>query len=738
VSGSIAGPRSSRHVWSRPRLVVGVAVAFLIAAIALGAGVFGNLLTGGMVDPGAASTEANYHLEQEFPGSRANAVLVLRSSGSVDSPELKTFGAALTNELSKTPGIGAALSYWSTTDPRLRGADGREALILISSEIEPAALDTTLDAARGRLAQADPGASLTLGGPAAVQQAIRDETERDLYRTELIAFPLTLLVLALVFRGLFAALLSLAMGGVAVVGTLAVLQVLTTMTPVSVFALNVCTALGLALTVDYSLLIVKRFREALALSDSVPDAIAQTMRTAGRTVAMSAVVVALSLASLLAFPQFFLRSIAYAGVAVVALTATATLVLLPALLLLVGRRIDGLDLFKRWRRSPDRPGRGGWRAWGERVIRWRIPVVVLTVGLLVLLAAPAAGLSFGTADDRQLPADNSASQVQQTLRDRFPAMVGTYDVVLHDVEADRDADALRDYAQRLSLVPGVQSVDFAGGVLSNGQQAAPATELSGKRFAKPGSTWLLVSTSLDPNSAAAQDLVPVLRDVSGPGRAQLGGAAAEIVDSKSAVADGLPWVLLIVAGSSAAILLLLTRGLLIPLKAVIVSFLSLGATLGVIVWVFQEGHLAWLVGGFQLSGYLDLNAVVLVLVVAFGLAMDYEMFLISRIAEEHRRGYGTAEAVVRGLERSGGTITAAAAVICVVLVGLASSSVLDLKLLGAGLTFAILLDAFLIRCLLVPAALLIAGEANWWSPWPLRRQGDRATATEQEAAELSR
>ncbi|HEV2895270.1 MAG TPA: MMPL family transporter, partial [Actinomycetota bacterium] len=549
-------------------------------------------------------------------------------------------------------------------------------------------------------------------------------------RAEAIAVPITLLLLVLVFASAVAGALPLAVGGFAIVGTLLVLRVLAEVTDVSIYALNLTTALGLGLAIDYSLFIVSRYREELRAGREPADALVVTMGTAGRTVLFSAATVAVSLLALLVFPLYFLRSFGYAGIAVVALAAIGALVVLPALLAVLGRRVDRFPLPLFRRRAAREPGTGFWHRIATAVMRRPVPVALAVVAFLVLLGTPFLGVRFGLPDDRVLPASAEGRQVAEAVRANFATdessalsvvAPGIGDPMAHLAEIDG-------YAAALSRLDGVERVDaltgsYAGGARLQGPLAAgdgAAVPPEGRRFAAADGTWLSVVGSVEPYSAAGEDLVAAVRGLDAPLGAQVTGPSAQLVDTKASLFGNLPAAGAIIAVVTFALLFLMTGSVVIPVKALVLNLLSLTAIYGAMVWVFQDGHLAGVLG-FTPTGTIDTSMPVLLFCIAFGLSMDYEVFLLSRIKEEYDRTGDTVASVAAGLERTGRIVTTAAALLAIVFIAFATSQVSFLKLFGIGTALAILVDATLIRALLVPAFMRLAGQANWWAPAPLRR-----------------
>ncbi len=561
-----------------------------------------------------------------------------------------------------------------------------------------------------------------MGGPAQVFRQVSTTVEEDLVRAEMIAFPITLILLVLVFGSLVSAFLPLIVGGIAIVGALAVLRIVTGFTDVSVFALNLVTMLGLGLAIDYSLFVVSRFREELAGGHDSREAIARTVRTAGKTVAFSALTVALSLAALMVFPLYFLRSFAYAGIAVVILAAAVAIVFLPALLVVLGPKIDSVSL---WKRRSKPVGEGFWHTIATGVMRRPVPFATIVIALLLVFGAPFFGVDWGSADDRVLPADASSRVVSDQIRQNFSTNEATALSVVapgFGDPAQRTSD-IDDYASELSELDGVATVGALTGTYADGQRVA-APDASSKRFAGTDGTWFSVGSNREAYSAAGEALVGDIRSLEGPFETKVTGQSADLVDLKQSLFDRVPLAAGMIAVTTFVLLFLVFGSVLVPIKAIVLNLLSLTATFGVAVWVFQEGHLSGPLD-FTATGSLEVTSAILMFCIAFGLSMDYEVFLLSRIKEEYERTGDNTRSVAMGLERTGRIVTAAAVLISVVFVLFGTSGVSIIKLIGIGLTLAVLMDATLVRAILVPASMRLAGRANWWAPSWMRKVHNR-------------
>jgi RND superfamily putative drug exporter len=484
--------------------------------------------------------------------------------------------------------------------------------------------------------------------------------------------------------------------------------------------------MGLGLAIDYSLFIVSRYREELRAGRAPESALLRTMQTAGRTVAFSAFTVAISLAALLLFPLAYLRSFAYAGVGVVALAAIGAVVVLPALLAVLGTRIEKGQVLRRRPVVDPHAGaveHGFWYRRAHAVMRRPGPIAAVVVVLLGILGAPFFHFTAGQADDRVLPASSDVRAVHDELRANFTSNEASALTVVAAAgtptpsEADLDA-----YAAALSTLPGVARVDAATGYYLGGIRAKAADALS-QRFVPKGEVtgaWLSVVPSVEPFSTEGEALVVAVRKAPAPFPVLVGGQTADLVDSKSSLGARLPLALGLIAAATFLLLFLMTGSVVVPLKALLLNLLSLSATFGMLVWVFEDGHLSGLLS-FTPTGSISVHTPILLFCIAFGLSMDYEVFLLSRIKEEYDLGLANEEAVAVGLEKTGSIVTAAALLLAVVFVAFATAEVSVVKVFGVGLTLAVLVDAFLIRTLLVPAFMKMAGRANWWAPRPLRR-----------------
>ena len=711
----------------RPLLLL--TVVFVVLAGVLGGGVFDRLSTGGFEDPASESARADDYLAETFGVASPNVVLLVTAAdGTVDDAPVAAEGRRLTRELAALPATDQALSYWSLGDAApLRSRTGDAALVLGVIGGDDDQVAAAVEGIERRFAgDQGPGGLVTVevGGRAEVFRQVGLTIEGDLARAESIAVPLTLALLIVVFGGLVAALLPVGIGAVAVLGAFLVLWLVTGFTDVSVFSINLVTALGLGLAIDYSLFVVSRFREELAAGREVDDAVRRTVETAGRTVAFSGLTVAVSLSALLIFPLFFLRSFAYAGIGVILVAVITSVVSLPALLATLGHRVDKGRL---WRRRPPAPvGEGPWHRVAVAVMHRPLVVTVAVIALLLALGLPFLNVVFASPDHRVLPEGNPARQVSEHLRADFDsAEADAFPVVLTESISDAELDA---YAAAISARADVARVDARTGRYADGALLVGPDATAG-RFtprdatgagASDAATWVSVVPAVEPASAEGEALVAAVRGLDPGFTVLVGGASAQQVDVKAAIFGLVPWAAAWIAVATFVLLFLMFGSVLVPLKALVLNTLSLTATFGAMVWVFQEGNGAGLLG-FTATGLTDTTTPILMFCIAFGLSMDYEVFLLSRIKEEHDRGADNETAVARGLERTGRIVTAAAVLLAVTFVAFASSGVTFIKLFGLGLALAVLMDATIVRALLVPALMKLAGEANWWAPAPLRR-----------------
>ncbi|MGW6458125.1 MMPL family transporter [Streptomyces sp. NPDC055078] len=701
---------------SRLVLVVGALAVVLMGVV--GGSAFTKLVGGGFDDPDAQSTKAGQVIEDKF-GGETNLVLLVRSpEGGVDTPNAEKSGRALVADLKKDQTLENVISYWDTGSSALRSKDGREAMVLAHVKGEDTEQEENVQAILDAYTGSDKnGLDVKAGGGTAVGNDVSAQVPQDLLLAELIAIPLTLILLLVVFGSVVSALLPLLIGVVAIMGTFAELAILGSITDVSVFAINLTTALGLGLGIDYALLMISRFRERLAAGDEVDDAVRHTVRTAGRTVAFSAATVAVALAALLVFPQYFLRSFAYAGVGVVVIAALSTLFVMPALLAVLGHRVNKGRM--PWAKAGARTSARGplWGRLAATVMRRPALTALPVLAILLLAASPLLGISFGTPDERVLPEDAQSRQVATALQKNFD---GNDDSAIHIVIDGPVSQAPLDaYANKLSGLDGVVRVETSSGTHADGRSTAagPARAALGR----PDAQRINVVSGLQPKSDDAQELVEKVRSVEPPTETAplVGGRDAELVDSKESIGSRIPLAAALIAFTTFVLLFLFTGSVLQPLRALVLNAISLGAALGVMTWMFQDGHLSSLFGFTPQP--METSMTVLMFCIAFGLSMDYEVFVTSRIKELHDQGEDNDTAVINGLGHTGRIVSAAACLLAVSFFAFGTAKVSFMQMFGLGSGLAILIDAVAVRGILLPAAMRLLGRSAWYAPPFLRK-----------------
>ncbi|NGN92113.1 MMPL family transporter [Nocardioides sp. KC13] len=695
-----------------PRRVLVIGLIALLGAIYLATSAFGKLDDAGFDDPASESSRAAVALEEGFGDGAGFLLTVSAADGAVTEGAAAKDARALVDRLRADDDLTDVVSYLDAPGPGMVSDDGAHGLISVGAK-NPDSVDAAAVIDRYTDDTASDGATTVhVGGQLATFEEVGTQIGADLGLAEAIAIPLMIALLVLAFGNVVAAFVTIGVGGFAIAGTFAELSVLGSFTDVSIYALNLTTGLGLGLAVDYGLLMVARVREERAAGASHDDAVVRAVETAGRTIVFSATTVAVSLASLLVFPLYFLRSSAYAGIGVMVITAVVAVVLLPATIVLLGDRIDAL-------RIPGVRGlRGGPAPFWTRLagfVTKRPWVALPVVAVLLAMATPLAGIEFGTPDDRVLPTSAGSRQAGDLLREEFDGD-GTSPIRVVTTSTVAD-DSLGAYAADLSRLDDVDRVDtrvgtYADGALVSETPAVPPGD---------GADELAVVNQLDRQAEEARDLVRDVRAVPSPAgtTALVGGGAAELLDSLDAIGAKLPYAVGGLAIAMVVILFLFTGSLIQPLRALVLNIIGLGATVGTTVVIFQEGLGADLLGFTAMP--LNVSMVVLLLVIAFGLSMDYEVFVLGRITEMRRRGLGNVEAVVQGLAHTGRIVTTAAALIATSFFAFMVSDVSFMKFFGLGVGLAILIDAVLIRGVLLPAAMRMLGEAAWWAPRPLRR-----------------
>ncbi|PJK20689.1 MMPL family transporter [Mycolicibacterium goodii] len=725
-----------------PRRILVLAALVMIAAGIFGVPVANKLSAGGFQDPTAESAQATQLLADKFHRGDMQLVIAVTADtpgGRANGERAREVGTDIVAKLKASPYVTEVTSAWTappSAAPALVSTDGRTGLIVAGLNGGENGAQQHAEELTDRLVRNYDGVQVRAGGEAMIYLQINGQSEKDLLMMESIAIPLSFVVLVWVFGGLLAAALPLAVGGFAILGSLAVLRLFTMVTDVSIFALNLTVAMGLALAIDYTLLIISRYRDELAEGADRETALIRTMMTAGRTVLFSAMTVALSMVAMVLFPMYFLKSFAYAGIAVVALAAAAAIVITPAAIVLLGDRLDAYDVRRFIRRVLGRPEpepkpveQSFWYRTTKAAMRRAVPIGVGIIALLLLLGAPFTGIKWGFPDDRVLPQSASARQIGDEMRTGFAVDSATsVTVVLPDATTVSPADIDR-YAAQLSQVAEVSSVSAPGGTYVQGRHVGPPSAATG---IADGSAFLTVGSDAPLFSDASEAQLDALHAVAAPTDVQFTGVAQVNRDSSHAITSRLPMVLAIIAAITFILLFLLTGSVVLPLKALVLNVLSLSAAFGALVWIFQDGHLGAL--GTTPTGTLVANLPVLLFCIAFGLSMDYEVFLVSRIREfwlqSDQTRAANEESVALGLARTGRVITAAALLMSISFAALIAAQVAFMRMFGLGLTLAVLVDATLVRMLLVPAFMRVMGKWNWWAPAPLARLHDRIGLSE--------
>ncbi|MGA1114204.1 MAG: MMPL family transporter [Aquiluna sp.] len=700
--------RIGNLVVRRSKLILFGFVSLVVLSSFWGFQAFGALKGGGYDNPNSDSTLVTELLQSEFGVDPAEVLVLVDLPSDADETDANGFPVhfelvqELSADLLDIEGVDSVLNYYTLgSPPNLKSEDGKLIYLLVDLDNDTDQTPVVAEIVDDYTGDYQ-GAQVHVSGFGAVTKAINETIYEDIIRAEIVAVPIVVLLLIFVFGSLVAAGLPLFVGGLAIVGSFLIIWIGSQFTDVSIFALNLVTGLGLGLGIDYSLLVVNRFREERAAGNDVATSVSNTVASAGKTVLFSGLTVALVLVSMVFFPQYFLQSFALAGVAVVIFAILGAAVAVPAMLNLLGDRVNSIRLIKRDLAPKDT---GAW----EKIARFtmRRPLPVLFVGLLFLasLFSLSSSVVFGQSDDRVLPADSPARVASDMLRERFEGRETSPIEILvkgTDEQVNEFIDVVADQEDivRVAIVPTQEESD-----------------------------WVRINaiTDLEPRSPEGLEQVVALRSLDVEVDEYLiGGGGAYYTDSQQGIEQALPIAALWVFISTFILLFLFTGSLVLPLKAIVLNVLSLGAVFGLIGWIFQNGELQWLIGEYSVTGTIDTSSVVMIALVAFGLSMDYELFLLSRIKEQHDAGFNTVNSVALGLQRSGRIITAAALILAVTFGAFASSGVSIMKMLGLGIAVAILLDATLIRGFLVPAIMRLLGGANWWAPKWLKRLYEKA------------
>ncbi|MGO9295707.1 MAG: MMPL family transporter [Streptosporangiaceae bacterium] len=708
--------RWGRITYRHRRLILALAVLAVAFAGVWGTGVFGRLQkSGGFAAPGSQSQQAANLAQRTFGRDGGDVVVLYRSRTlTVAAP---AYRAAVTRTLAALPArqVRGYQTYWNTRSPQFVSASGRETYAVLElSGTTDAARTSSYQAIEGQLAA--PGLTTVVGGQIPAETAINHQVTADIGRAEMLSMPVLLILLAVIFGSLAAASLPLAIGGIGILGSFTALRLLTMATPVSIYSINITTIMGLGLAIDYGLFMVSRFREELHRQPSTADAVARTVATAGRTVAVSGVTVTVALIGLTLFPETFLRSMGYGGVATVLVDMLAALTVMPALLAVLGPRVNALRIRRSAARPPRLESHGGWYRLAHSVMRRPVAYVTVIVLVLLALASPFLHVNWGGTDARVLPATAGPRVVQEALYRDFPGNVtAPIEPVVQFggpvAGSPQRGAALAAYTARLRAVPGVSGAQLTG--------------------VRGDIARIDLRYAPDPLSSAARAIVARVRAVALPAgaRVYVGGQTAQLADVLASLTATLPWMALVMAGVTFVLLFLAFGSVVLPAKAIVMNLLSLSATFGVVVWIFQDGHLSGLLR-FQPTGSIDPTMPILMLAIIFGLSMDYEVFLLSRIRERYDVTGDNTVAVASGLQRTGGVITSAALLLVIVIGAFSASGITFIKLMGVGMIIALIVDATIVRVLLVPATMRLLGRANWWAPRPLRRLYGRYGITE--------
>jgi RND superfamily putative drug exporter len=687
----------------KARRVALIAVAFFLLAGALGGSVADRLDPYGADDPSTETVKAMDQLEQA--GLRVPSVIAVVEDAPVGAPATRRGVEALEDEVRARADVASVTGYYDTRSPAFvsRDRDATYFAVALKTTGDKQAQETGADVAEQL--SAHPG--VVAGGPAVAQEQVNKQVEKDLQKAEMLAFPLLLLLSLLFFRSLVASVLPLMIGGLAIVGTFLILRLASELGSISIFALNLTTALGLGLAIDYSLFIVSRYREEIAKSGPGLEAMRRVLATAGRTVFFSSLTVSAALASLLVFPQRFLYSMGLGGSLVALFAALISLTVLPAVLTLLGNRVNaGAPKFLQRRAEADARSteEGFWYRLSRFVMRRPIPVATASALLLIVLGLPFLGIKFNVVDPTVLPESASARQAYDTVSEQFPPYHET--PIWIDVEGGGPRAAATVAAE-------VKKVDGVAEVLPPqrlDREVTAVQAISANPFA----------------SEASKETVEAIRNLPEPAGTSVlvGGASADFVDFQASLSDHLPYALAIVILSTLVILFLMTGSVVLPIKSLIMNFLNLSAVFGLLVLIFQDGRLEGFLD-YTSPGAIEQTMPILMFAVAFGLSTDYAVFLLSRIKEARDNGASDSESVAMGLERTGRIVTAAALLFAVAMAAFATSQIIFIKENGVGVALAVLIDASIIRALLVPALMELLGKWNWWAPAPLRRLHDR-------------
>ena len=700
--------RLAAIVFRRPRRVVGVGVALMVIGAVVGTPVVGLLSssTSGFEDARSQSVLTRDRLEQASGvNPEVGMVALVRLATDIGNAAARARLSSVAETIEVDEAVARVTGFLDTGDPAFVSMDRRASYLLVA--MAQSSDEAAIVAAERIERQFAGDENVTFGGRIIASQQVREQVSRDLARAEMLAFPLLFLLSLILFRGLVASSLPLLTGGLTILLSFLALRVVNELATLSIFAVNLVIGLSLGLAIDYSLLIVSRYREEIARIGPGFDAMRTTMRAAGRTVAYSALTVAVAMAALLVFPQPFLYSMGVGGIVAAVVSGVAALTVLPAVLVLLGTRVNALAP-ERWkRRSMEDAGegeRGFWYRLAKTVMRRPRRVAIASAALLIILGLPFLRVEFASIDSSVLPESTSARQVSDALETAFPA-ARTAPIYL-SVEAPTSGEReVLDLARQVGQFPG-------------------AVFVTPPRRAGPDLWRIDVISSASGLEDSSLELVRSIRGFDSPFEIGVGGFSASFIDQRASLAEHLPAALAILIITTLLLLFAVTGSVVLPVKALLMNVLTLSAAFGLMVLVFQDGRIEGLLD-FTSQGALDMTQPILLFGIAFALSTDYAIFLLTRIKEARNSGLSNTESVARGLERTGRIVTSAAILFTVAIGAFATSEIVFIKLLGLGTAVAVILDATIVRALLVPSLMAMLGEWNWWAPGPLRRLHDR-------------
>jgi RND superfamily putative drug exporter len=683
----------------RRKAVMALFIIFLIGFGAMAGLAIPRLSGGGYSNPNSDSAKASTYLTNTFHVKDPAVVIEVKSTGLITDPAVAASATELEKSISAEKGVSKTLSYWSAGGaPTLASNDQHAAYLFVySTEVNPLDAKPLGKLILNKYDGTFQNLRVYVNGVAPFNSALSDKISKDLGIAEGISVPLIFILLLFVFGGLISSATPMIVALTSIIGSLGIIYLVSLATGVSIFALNLITGMGLGLGIDYALLMVNRFREELHSGKDVETAIVNTVKTAGKTVFYSGITVIITLASLTFFPLMFLKSFGYAGMSVVAVAIFAALIPFPAILAMIGPRIDKY-VVRKGAITPKADGR--WAQTARLVMKRPVATVVLTLTVLTVIASPIRNIVFSQADARVMPASSPLAIANEMATRDFPGQEGNPIQFIIPSAANRTAE-IAAYETKISTLTGIVRVTPPQMVGTTARFTAVHT--------------------MNPRTNEAQTLINTIRAIPAPSGLLVGGVAADYADTQSGIGKTLPWAFGWIGLGVLILLFLFTGSIILPIKAVILNVLSLAAMMGALTWIFIEGHMTWLVGSFTNTHTIDTSMIILISVVTFGLSMDYEVFLLSRIKEEHESGLGNEDAVATGLQRSARIITAAALLLAIAFAAFITSGVTNIKTLGFGVAFAVILDATLVRGLLVPALMRLFGERNWWAPKALKR-----------------